>query len=69
VSDGSGGIIAGTYRVNANCVGQLRFETGETYRIFVGPSGDDFVGADRVDDLVGLGSGHKISNRLLVTED
>jgi hypothetical protein len=68
-SAGESGVFAGTYRVSANCVGQVRFETGETYRIFVGPTGDDFVSVDLFDDFGSLGSGHKISDRLLVTED
>jgi hypothetical protein len=67
-SQGQSMVFAGTYRVDANCVGRVSFDTGETYRIFVGPSGEDFVGVDPMDDLGRLAFGHKMSNRLLVTD-
>lgn len=69
VSDGESGLVDGTYRVNANCIGQIRYPTGEIYRIFVSPAGDALVGVDLMDDFGSLGSAQKISDRLLLTAD
>jgi hypothetical protein len=67
-SQGQGLVLGGNYRIDADCIGQVSFDTGETYRIFVGPSGEDYVGVDPMDDFGRLAFGHKMSNRLLVTD-
>ncbi|NCA70811.1 MAG: hypothetical protein EOM91_12020 [Sphingobacteriia bacterium] len=66
VSNGEEGLVAGTYRVDADCTGQVTFAPNETYRIFVGPTGADLVSVGLGNDFETLGSGNKISSRMLV---
>jgi hypothetical protein len=66
-SNGEDAVVSGTYRIGANCIGRVTYETGEDYRIYIGPTGDAIVGVDLSDDFGRFGSEHKISNKLLVT--
>jgi hypothetical protein len=65
-SNGQEGIVTGTYRVGTNCIGRVTYVSGEDYRIYVGPTGEAFVGIDLSDDLGRKGMEHKISDQTLV---
>lgn len=64
-SNGEQGVVTGTYRIGANCIGRVTYETGEDYRIYVGPTGDSLIGIDLSDELGRFGSEHKISDQFL----
>jgi hypothetical protein len=68
-SNGDDAEVTGTYRIGSNCIGRVSYETGEDYRVYVGPTGEGLVGIDLSDDFGRLGSEYKISDRMLVTGD
>jgi hypothetical protein len=69
-SNGETGVVTGSYRIGSNCIGRMTYATGETYRVYVSPSGDAVMNITiDPDDVRRYGSEHKISDRLLVTDD